>query len=60
MSARTRLAPEDQLTIDELLSFTDSRPDGERWELIEGVAALGVPMPLADIYRYTPFARSKD
>jgi Uma2 family endonuclease len=40
MSARTKLAPEDQLTIEEFLAFTESRPDGERWELIEGVAVM--------------------
>jgi Uma2 family endonuclease len=40
MSARTKLAPEDQLTIEEFLAFTDSRPDGERWELIEGRAIM--------------------
>ena len=32
------LEPEEQMTIDEFLAFTADRPDGERWELIEGVA----------------------
>jgi Uma2 family endonuclease len=45
MSARTRLAPEDQLTIEEFLAFTDTRPEGERWELIEGVAVMN-PSPV--------------
>ena len=45
MTARTKLAPEDQLTIEEFLAFTDTRPDGERWELIEGVAILN-PSPV--------------
>jgi Uma2 family endonuclease len=45
MSARTKLAPEDQLTIEEFLAFTDTRPDGERWELIEGVAIMN-PSPV--------------
>jgi Uma2 family endonuclease len=45
MTARTRLAPEDQLTIEEFLAFTDTRPDGERWELIEGVAVMN-PSPV--------------
>jgi Uma2 family endonuclease len=45
MTARTRLAPEEQLTIEEFLAFTDTRPDGERWELIEGVAVLN-PSPV--------------
>ena len=37
---RAKLAPEDQMTIDEFLAFADARPDGERWELIEGVAVM--------------------
>ena len=41
---RTRLAPEDQMTIDEFLAFAEARPDGERWELIEGVAFMN-PSP---------------
>ena len=45
MTARTKLAPEDQLTIEEFLAFTDTRPDGERWELIEGVAVFN-PSPV--------------
>jgi Uma2 family endonuclease len=45
MTARTKLAPEEQFTIEEFLAFTDTRPDGERWELIEGVAALN-PSPV--------------
>jgi Uma2 family endonuclease len=45
MSARTKLAPDDQMTIEEFLAFTDTRPDGERWELIEGVAVLN-PSPV--------------
>jgi Uma2 family endonuclease len=43
--ARTKLAPEEQLTIEEFLAFTDTRPDGERWELIEGVAIMN-PSPV--------------
>lgn len=35
-----KLAEADQMTVEEFLAFTDSRPDGERWELIEGVAVL--------------------
>lgn len=45
MTARTKFAPEQQLTIEEFLAFTDTRPDGERWELIEGVAVL-TPSPV--------------
>jgi len=45
MTARTKLAPEQQLTVEEFLAFTDTRPDGERWELIEGVAILN-PSPV--------------
>ena len=32
--------PHDQMTIREFLAFTATRPDGERWELIEGVPRL--------------------
>jgi len=45
MSARPKLAPDLQMTIEEFLAFTDSRPDEERWELIEGVAVLN-PSPV--------------
>jgi Uma2 family endonuclease len=45
MAARMTLAPEEQLTIEEFLAFTDTRPDGERWELIEGVAIMN-PSPV--------------
>jgi Uma2 family endonuclease len=34
------LAIADQMTIEEFLAFTDARPDGERWELIEGQAIM--------------------
>jgi Uma2 family endonuclease len=45
MTARQKFTPEQQLTIEEFLAFTDTRPDGERWELIEGVAVLN-PSPV--------------
>jgi Uma2 family endonuclease len=45
MKARPQLAPDLQMTIEEFLAFTDSRPDEERWELIEGVAVLN-PSPV--------------
>ena len=45
MTARTKFAPEDQMTIEEFLAFTDTRPEGERWELIEGVAIMN-PSPV--------------
>jgi Uma2 family endonuclease len=45
MTARTKLAPEQQMTIEEFLAFTDTRPDEERWELIEGVAIMN-PSPV--------------
>ncbi len=32
------------MTVDEFLAFTDERPEGERWELIEGVPVLS-PSP---------------
>jgi Uma2 family endonuclease len=43
--ARTKLAPDDQMTIEEFLAFTETRPDGERWELIEGAAIMN-PSPV--------------
>jgi len=45
MTARQKFAPEEQLTIEEFLAFTATRPDGERWELIEGVSVLN-PSPV--------------
>jgi len=42
MTARMQLAPEEQLTIEEFLAFTETRPE-KRWELIEGVAILSPP-----------------
>ena len=38
------LAEPDQMTIDEFLSFYDSRPDGEKWELVEGQPVMS-PTP---------------
>ena len=37
---RTKLAERDQMTIEEFLAFTDTRPDDEKWELIEGQPVL--------------------
>jgi Uma2 family endonuclease len=37
--------PEDQMTIEEFLAFTDSRPDDEKWELIEGEPIMS-PSPV--------------
>ena len=37
---QARLADDDQMTIEEFLAMTAARPDGERWELIEGVAIM--------------------
>jgi Uma2 family endonuclease len=39
-----RLADADQMTVEEFLAFTAARPEGERWELIEGVAVMN-PSP---------------
>ncbi len=44
MNAIPKFPPEQQLTIEEFLAFTASRPNGERWELIEGVAIMS-PSP---------------
>ena len=40
MTVRPKFAPADQMTVDEFLAFAGSRPDEERWELIEGVPVL--------------------
>ena len=45
MTARPKLAPEQQMTIEEFLAFTETRPEEERWELIEGVPVLN-PSPI--------------
>jgi len=45
MSVHPKLAPEQQLTIPEFLAMVAARPNGERWELIEGVAVLS-PSPV--------------
>lgn len=39
-----KLAEADQMTVEEFLAFLDARPDGGRWELIEGVAFMS-PSP---------------
>jgi Uma2 family endonuclease len=44
MMGRPQLAPKQQMTIEEFLAFTDTRPQGEHWELIEGVPVLS-PSP---------------
>jgi Uma2 family endonuclease len=45
MTIRPKLAPEEHLTVEEFLAFTATRPDEERWELIEGVAIMN-PSPV--------------
>jgi Uma2 family endonuclease len=45
MAARPNLAPQDQMTIAEFLGFTETRPDEEKWELIEGVPVMS-PSPV--------------
>jgi Uma2 family endonuclease len=44
MTTHAELAPELQLTVEEFLAFTETRPNGERWELIEGRAVMN-PSP---------------
>jgi Uma2 family endonuclease len=39
-----KLAEADQMTIEEFLVYVDARPDGEKWELIEGRAIMS-PAP---------------
>ena len=41
---QAKIAEADQMTVEEFLAFYDTRPDGERWELIEGVAVMS-PSP---------------
>ena len=41
---RAKVAATDQFTVEEYLAMTAERPEGERWELIEGVAILS-PSP---------------
>ncbi len=41
---RAKLAAELQMTLEEFLAFARSRPDEERWELVEGVAVMN-PSP---------------
>jgi Uma2 family endonuclease len=40
-----KLKPADQMTIEEFLAFADAQPDGEKWELIEGMAYMS-PSPV--------------
>ena len=40
MNIRPKVAPHDQMTVEEFLAFTATRPDEERWELIEGVPVM--------------------
>jgi Uma2 family endonuclease len=44
MMGRPQLAPKQQMTIEEFLAFTDTRPQEEHWELIEGLPVLS-PSP---------------
>ena len=41
---RPQLEPALQLTVEKFLAFTESRPQEERWELIEGIAVMN-PSP---------------
>jgi Uma2 family endonuclease len=45
MNTRPKLAPEQQMTVEEFLAFSATRPDEERWELIEGAAVMN-PAPI--------------
>ncbi len=45
MNAIPKFPPEQQLTIEEFLAFAATRPSGERWELIEGMAVMN-PAPI--------------
>ena len=37
---QAKLAEKDQMTVEDFLAFAEARPDGERWELIEGIAVM--------------------
>ena len=39
-----KLAQADQMTVEEFLAFYETRPDGQKWELIEGEAVIS-PSP---------------
>ena len=39
-----KLKSADQMTVEEFLAFYDAQPDGEKWELIEGIAKMS-PAP---------------
>ena len=41
---RDKVAESDQFTVEDFLAMTAERPEGERWELIEGIAHLS-PSP---------------
>ena len=45
MNAIPKLGPGQGFTIEEFLAFTATRPQEERWELIEGVPVLN-PSPI--------------
>lgn len=46
---QAKLAEADQMTVEEFFAFMESRPDEERWELIDGIAVLS-----PSVYRWTP------
>jgi Uma2 family endonuclease len=45
-----KFAEADQMTVEEFLAFQQSRPSGERWELIEGEAVMS---PSATLWHQT-------
>jgi Uma2 family endonuclease len=45
MSIRPKFPPEQQMTIEQFLAFAQTRPQEERWELIEGLPVLN-PAPV--------------
>ncbi len=45
MSVRPTFRPQEQLTVEEFLAFAETRPQEERWELIEGVPVSN-PSPI--------------
>jgi Uma2 family endonuclease len=62
-AGRMDTAPWDRrpMTVDEFYAFTDTRPDGEKWELIEGEPVLNAsPSPLHQLIAGNVFVALKN
>jgi len=47
MTAQAPLPASGTMDVDEFMGFLQTRPEGERWDLIEGVAVMMVPASYA-------------